>query len=542
MDPVIETSQQVMLDLYLHYLNVVRTTFKDDGRFMKSFKQACENFINYLPHISESLAIHAHYFLDKTCPESKYEQVEVALDQIILLFNFIHDKDLFHRCYAKLLAHRIVNVTSVSDEAEQRMWRHVRTVCGFQYAMTLRRMYMDKTLSTQLTGEFKKYLDPNERYMIQKEESEEDGALNKSSGREHVRRKSDSAIDFVEMENGRVSPRPGSPHNFHRAITIHDNSPLQKILSKRVFADKIKRYREAPATTRTPTRTRVFFGAEDPFAELPMDEILTSVNDTEEEKPKVELFVFVLTGGSWPYQPLECPVHIPHSMTLCVEKFSEFYKYKFNNRRLVWLHDLAHGEMLASCFDRPYTLILSAFQMAILDLYNTATVIRLDAMRRELQMEGTTLIKCLYPLIHEKILIANPPVMIQSQLTPQHEIALNPSFTSTRKVSRIQIPARVEDSGPGGAAVAAAILPPGQVSPALLNERKGMVEARIVWLMKQNSAMRHEDIITGVVQHAKTLNFLPPRDFIEEIIKSDVDKDFFEIEEYGTNPLYRYQA
>lgn len=60
----------------------------------------------------------------------------MALDSIILLFNFIHDKDLFHRCYARLLAHRIISFSSVSDEAEKRMMRHLRTVCGYQYAMT----------------------------------------------------------------------------------------------------------------------------------------------------------------------------------------------------------------------------------------------------------------------------------------------------------------------------------------------------------------------------------------------------------------------
>jgi hypothetical protein len=88
---------QMMLDLYSHYLNIVRLTFADDARFSKAFKQACEHFINHLPHMSESLAIHAHYFLDRNCPESRTETIDVALDSIILLFNFIHDKDLFHR-------------------------------------------------------------------------------------------------------------------------------------------------------------------------------------------------------------------------------------------------------------------------------------------------------------------------------------------------------------------------------------------------------------------------------------------------------------
>jgi hypothetical protein len=60
----------MMLDLYAHYLNVVRVTFMDDARFSKAFKTACESFINHLSNMAESLAIHTHYFLDKCVQQS----------------------------------------------------------------------------------------------------------------------------------------------------------------------------------------------------------------------------------------------------------------------------------------------------------------------------------------------------------------------------------------------------------------------------------------------------------------------------------------
>jgi hypothetical protein len=55
----------------------------------------------------------------RTCPDSKTDQINVALDQIILLFNFIQDKDLFHRTYAQLLGSRIINFSSVSHTGRQ---------------------------------------------------------------------------------------------------------------------------------------------------------------------------------------------------------------------------------------------------------------------------------------------------------------------------------------------------------------------------------------------------------------------------------------
>jgi hypothetical protein len=56
-------------------------------------------------------------------------------------------------------------------------------------------------------------------------------------------RKSDSSIDFIETEGGRITPRTLSPRSLQsmRFIGLHDASPLQTMLSKRVFADKNKR-------------------------------------------------------------------------------------------------------------------------------------------------------------------------------------------------------------------------------------------------------------------------------------------------------------
>jgi len=82
----------------------------------------------------------------------------------------------------------------------------------------------------------------------------------------------------------------------------------------------------------------------------------------------------------------------------------------------------------------------------------------------------------------------------------------------------------------------------GRISPTLLNERKSAVEARVVHLMKKAGTMRHDALVEGVLAHTRRMNFVPPVEFICEVIRGDIEKDFIELAEDGPNPLYRYQA
>lgn len=142
------------------------------------------------------------------------------------------------------------------------MMKHLMQVCGFQYAMTFQRMFMDKTLSLELANDFKKWEREREQRVGAMMEVVGDfdggrgGSANAAGGagagsdsRGHGRRKSDSAIEFVETESGHVTPKSISPKLSQgmRFIGLHDASPLQMLLSKRVFADKSKKYKVSEA-------------------------------------------------------------------------------------------------------------------------------------------------------------------------------------------------------------------------------------------------------------------------------------------------------
>lgn len=64
--------------------------------------------------------------------ESKVDEDtrQESLDHVGFLFAYIADKDIFHKYYSKLLSKRIIQLTSVSDEAEERMLKNMRKVRG----------------------------------------------------------------------------------------------------------------------------------------------------------------------------------------------------------------------------------------------------------------------------------------------------------------------------------------------------------------------------------------------------------------------------
>ncbi|KAH9384433.1 hypothetical protein HPB48_026440 [Haemaphysalis longicornis] len=82
------------------------------------------------------------------------DDVEEALKEATILFSFIEDKEVFQRSYTKMMAMRLVQDTSVSEEAETSMILKFREVCGHEYTPKLLRMIQDIRLSTILNERF----------------------------------------------------------------------------------------------------------------------------------------------------------------------------------------------------------------------------------------------------------------------------------------------------------------------------------------------------------------------------------------------------
>lgn len=71
------------------------------------------------------------------------------------VFKYIEDKDVFQKFYSKMLAKRLINFSSASDDAESNMISKLKDACGFEYTSKLTRMFQDMALCKDLNIDFK---------------------------------------------------------------------------------------------------------------------------------------------------------------------------------------------------------------------------------------------------------------------------------------------------------------------------------------------------------------------------------------------------
>ena len=76
----------------------------------------------------------------------------------MVVFKYIEDKDVFQKFYSKMLAKRLVQAMSASDDAEASMISKLKQACGFEYTNKLQRMFQDVGVSKDLNDAFRTHL------------------------------------------------------------------------------------------------------------------------------------------------------------------------------------------------------------------------------------------------------------------------------------------------------------------------------------------------------------------------------------------------
>ncbi|KAG2219618.1 hypothetical protein INT45_011343 [Circinella minor] len=130
-----------------------------DKSFQTAFNEAFENFINENPKSAEFISLFIDENLKKGLKGKSEDEVDSVLDKTITLFRFLCDKDVFERYYKQHLAKRLLFNRSVSDDAERGMLGKLKRECGYQFTNKLEGMFNDMKLSTEMSGQFKEFVD-----------------------------------------------------------------------------------------------------------------------------------------------------------------------------------------------------------------------------------------------------------------------------------------------------------------------------------------------------------------------------------------------
>eukprot|EP00930_Biecheleria_cincta_P040180 TRINITY_DN27551_c0_g1_i1.p1 TRINITY_DN27551_c0_g1~~TRINITY_DN27551_c0_g1_i1.p1 ORF type:complete len:788 (-),score=181.16 TRINITY_DN27551_c0_g1_i1:93-2456(-) len=454
-DPVSFISS--ILGLKHKYDQFVKESFKESKDFQLALKQAFESFLNKDTRTAQYLSLFVDDMFRKGLKGiSSDVEMDANLEQVVTVFRFLQDKDVFENFYKQHLARRLLTGRSVSDEAEKSMISKLKSECGHQYTSKLEGMFQDMKLSEDLMKQYKN--------------SYATGAGGRGSSSAAAGSRGSGA------SSGSMGLAGGSG---------------------------------------------------------------------------IELKVSVLTSGFWPGPP-GAPCELPPEIQDCCSRFETFYLAKHTGRRLTWQPNNGLADLKAHMPKSKHELNVTTYQMCILMLFNSHQTLSYQDIQHQTQIPLDELKR------HLMSLYVNPKAKILVKLGGEKEKAkeledgdmfqVNPVFEC--KLVRIKVPLVQMKSVPGqdGNTVTRVEAADGTTSavggsdvPATVEEdRKHLVEAVIVRVMKSRKTLEHNQLVMEVTRHL-TSRFQPAPTLIKQRIEKLIEREYLERSQ-ADRRVYNYLA
>lgn len=350
--------------------------------------------------------------------ESKSEDSELLsryISELVRLFMYLDDKDLFFETHRRLFAKRLM--TSHDEELETVFISKVRTQMGPTYTQRLSGMLKDKLVSNTTRAEFTKYLKKKRRQFKQLKEGfnpfcssftfiedaiANDGTRNhgediqRACGEEVQRDKPAETMaaesDASSINNATVqtlrneqtgnnvapsanAPSFAVPNTDYTCTNVDGNKPDENDGEKRAEAVKP---RESES---------------DQF-------IIKGISDMKEleDALRVDFNAHVLNALHWPAAKF-ADLRVPPVLKACQRMFLDFYMQGKDTRKLSWIHSLSTVVIAATFGDRRYSLVVSTFQASALMLFNEQNSISVEKACELLNISREELCEHVKPLV-----------------------------------------------------------------------------------------------------------------------------------------------
>jgi len=158
---------ETILQIHQRFKSMLEQGFQRDTKFSRRLDQAFNHIVNRnaVAELTRSTKKSAEFFaryLDLVLRrgEKVTDGVPVTekLSQIMIVFNYINDKDAFQSFYRQSLVKRLMYKTHASDEYEEFMIRKLQEACGYEYTTTIQRMFQDVMISKDFEKDFRNSL------------------------------------------------------------------------------------------------------------------------------------------------------------------------------------------------------------------------------------------------------------------------------------------------------------------------------------------------------------------------------------------------
>jgi cullin 3 len=269
----------------------------------------------------------------------------------------------------------------------------------------------------------------------------------------------------------------------------------------------------------------------------------------------VDIEVDVLTNGYWPSQNVPMCT-LPAQVQDAIDRYTKFYLEKHTGRKLSWQTSAGAAELKATFGSGPdnyqrHELCVSTYQMCILLLFNETDTLTLGQIRTKTHVPDLELRRHLISLCTPKHRILRKGSRGRGISSDDDTFTFNGEYTS--KLKRVRIPLVKETSvtkaGEGGAAAAggesavayaAQSAADGSVPLPVEEDRRHLVEAAIVRIMKARKSLGHNDLIAEVTRQL-SMRFNPSPKFVKNRIEGLIEREYLE-RATDDHRLYHYVA
>jgi len=242
----------------------------------------------------------------------------------------------------------------------------------------------------------------------------------------------------------------------------------------------------------------------------------------------IVLSVNVLTSGFWPNSTtIAC--NLPQELQECCNRFQSFYLQKHTGRRLSWQFQHGTADLKAVLGRSRHELNVTTLQMVILLLFNQQQQLTYNEIAAKTGIPPDELkrhLMSLYVTPKVKILVKEPAEHDRSKDPWSDDVfVVNQAFES--KLHRLKVPlvalrgAAAEIPMPASSSGAA------DVPPTVEEDRKHLVEAVIVRIMKSRKTLEHNQLVIEVTRHL-TGRFHPTPVLIKQRIEKLIEREYLE--------------
>ena len=257
-----------------------------------------------------------------------------------------------------------------------------------------------------------------------------------------------------------------------------------------------------------------------------------------EERQKslgIDFTVQVLTTGAWPSasghgQGTNRGCNLPREVDLCCEEFRNFYQATHSGRKLAWQTSMGTADLKATFGSKKHEISCTTHQMVVLLLFNDAERLSYEDIATATGIPESELKRVLQSLacVKGKNVLRKEPM--SRDINAKDVFSVNDAFSS--KFVRVKIGMVVAQKETE--------VERGETRERVEEDRKPLIEAAIVRIMKARRVLSHNDVVTEVTRQLAA-RFNPSPALIKKRIESLIEREYLE-RDVVDRTLYRYVA